>query len=70
VSVHDTLRAYTATAARQVFLEDRIGTLEVGKLADIVAWDRDLYGVPVDELQEVRAILTVMNGRIVYRATE
>jgi len=68
VSVHDTLRAYTATASRQVFLEDRIGTLEPGKLADIVAWDRDLYGVPVDELKEAKAILTVMNGRVVYRA--
>lgn len=68
VAIHDTLRAYTATAARQVFLEDRIGTLEVGKLADITAWDRDLHAIPVDELREVRAILTVMNGDIVYRA--
>ena len=68
VSVHDTLRAYTATASRQVFLEDRIGTLEVGKLADVVAWDRDLYKVAVEELKEARAVLTVMNGRVVYRA--
>ena len=66
VSVHDTLRAYTATASRQVFLEDEIGTLEVGKRADIVAWDRDLYAIPVDELKEVRARLTIMNGRIVF----
>ncbi len=68
VSVHDTLRAYTATASRQVFLEDRIGTIEVGKLADIVAWDRDLYAIPADELKEVRAILTMMNGDVVFRA--
>ena len=70
VSIHETLRAYTATAARQVFLEDRIGSIEVGKLADIVAWDRDLYTASVDELKETRAILTVMNGRIVYRADD
>ena len=68
VSVNDTLRAYTATASRQVFLEDEIGTLEVGKRADIVAWDRDLYAIPVDELKEVRARLTIMNGRIVFEA--
>jgi len=70
VSVHDTLRAYTVTASRQVFMEERIGTLEVGKLADVVAWDRDLYGTPVDDLKEARAILTVMNGKVVYRATQ
>ena len=68
VGLHDTLRAYTATAARQVFMEDRIGTLEVGKLADIVAWDRDLHATPVNELKDVYAILTLMNGDIVYRA--
>jgi predicted amidohydrolase YtcJ len=69
VGIHETLRAYTATAARQVFLEDRVGTLEVGKLADIVAWDRDLYATPVDALREVTAILTLMNGEVVFRAT-
>ena len=70
VSVHDTLRAYTATASRQVFLEDEIGTLEIGKRADIVAWDRDLYAIPVDELKEVRAILTLMNGKVVFEADQ
>ena len=67
VPIHDTLRAYTATAARQVFLEERIGTIEVGKLADIVAWDRDLYAIPLGELKKARAILTLMNGAVVYR---
>jgi len=68
ISVHDTLRAYTATAARQVFLENRIGTLEAGKLADVVAWDRDLHAAAPESLAEARAILTIMNGRVVYRA--
>jgi len=68
ISVHDTLRAYTATAARQVFLEHKIGTIELGKLADIVAWDKDLYSIPVSELKEARPILTLMNGEVVYRA--
>lgn len=68
IAVHDTLRAYTATAARQVFLEDRIGTLEVGKLADVAAWDRDLHAAAPESLAEARAVLTLMNGRVVYRA--
>lgn len=69
VSIHDTLRAYTATAARQIFLEDQVGTLEVGKRADIVAWDRDLYSVPVDELKEARPVLTLLNGQPVFQAS-
>ena len=68
VGIHDTLRAYTRTAARQVFLDDRIGTLEVGKLADVVAWDNDLHAIPVDALKDVAPLLTIMNGRTVYRA--
>ena len=67
VSIHDTLRAYTATAARQLFLEDYVGTIDVGKRADIVAWDRDLYSIAVDDLKDVKAVLTLMNGRVVHR---
>ena len=68
ISVHDTLRAYTIVAARQVFLEDKVGSIEEGKLADIVVWDRDLYSIPVEELKEVQPVLTLMNGEVVYRA--
>lgn len=68
ISVHDTLRAYTIVAARQVFLEDKVGSIEEGKLADIVVWDRDLYSIPVEELKEVQPLLTLMNGEVVYRA--
>ena len=68
ISVHDTLRAYTIVAARQVFLEDKVGSIEKGKLADIVVWDRDLYSIPVEELKEVKPVLTLMNGEVVYRA--
>ena len=69
ISVHDTLRAYTIVAARQVFLEEKVGSIEEGKLADIVVWDRDLYSIPVEELKEVMPVLTLMNGEVVYRAS-
>ena len=41
VDIHAALRSYTVWAARQLFLEDRIGSLEVGKDADIAVWDRE-----------------------------
>ena len=70
ITVHDALKSYTSWAARQVFLEDKIGTIEAGKYADLVVWDRDPYAVPTEELKDMKALLTVMNGEIVHRATE
>ena len=69
ISVHETLRAYTINAARQVFLEQKVGSIEEGKLADIVLWDRDLYSIPVAELKDVKPVLTLLNGEVVYRAS-
>ncbi len=69
ISAHDVLKAYTNVSARQVFMEDRIGSIEVGKLADIVAWDSDPYSIPAEELKDMRPVMTLMNGEVVYRAT-
>jgi predicted amidohydrolase YtcJ len=68
VDVHTALRAVTIWAARQMFLETKIGSIETGKYADFAVWDRDLYTIPTDSLKEMRALLTVFNGRIVHRA--
>jgi predicted amidohydrolase YtcJ len=70
VDLQASLRAYTATAARQVFMEDLIGTIEVGKLADLVVWDRQLYAVATQELKDVQALLTLMGGKEVFRAAD
>ena len=43
LTIQEALRTYTIMAARYVFMENRIGSLEPGKYADIVVWDRDLY---------------------------
>jgi predicted amidohydrolase YtcJ len=67
VDIHAALRSYTIWAARQLFLEDRIGSLEVGKDADIAVWDRDLYTIPSDDLKDIRCELTLFKGKVVYR---
>jgi predicted amidohydrolase YtcJ len=69
VDVHAALRSYTASNARLLFLEDRIGTLEVGKDADIAVWDRDLYAVPAAALKDLHCELTMIAGTIRYRAS-
>ena len=65
--MHEALRSYTAWAARQLFLEDRIGSIEVGKDADIAVWDRDPYGIATDQMKDMRCDLTLFKGRVVYR---
>ncbi len=68
VDVHTALRSYTAWAARQLFLEDKIGSIEPGKEADIAVWDRDPYTIPADELRNLKCELTLVQGRTVYAA--
>ena len=67
IDIKTALRSYTAWAAHQMFLDDRIGSIEVGKDADIAVWDRDLYTVPTDALKDLRCELTLFRGRIVHR---
>jgi hypothetical protein len=68
VDVHVALRSYTSAAAPLLFLEDRIGSLEVGKRADIAVWDRSPYRVATAALKDLHCELTLVDGRIVYRA--
>ena len=67
ISVRDALKSYTTWAAHQVFLEDKIGSIEAGKYADVVVWDRDPLTVSTDELRDMKALLTLMNGKVVHR---
>ncbi|HTS49995.1 MAG TPA: amidohydrolase [Bryobacteraceae bacterium] len=68
VDIHTALRSYTAWGARQMFLENKIGTLEVGKRADIAVWDRDLYAVPSGQIKTLKCLMTLVNGEVVYSA--
>jgi predicted amidohydrolase YtcJ len=68
VDARTALRSYTIWAARQLFLEDRIGSLEIGKEADIAVWDRNPYAIPPDDLQHLRCELTLLSGRVVFDA--
>lgn len=70
LDIHTALRSYTAWAARQMFLENKIGSLEPGKRADIAIWDRDLYNVPTNQLKDLKCLMTLFDGEVVYTATD
>jgi len=47
-------------------MEDRIGTIEPGKLADLAVLDRDYFTVPDSDLARIRSVLTIVGGRVVH----
>jgi hypothetical protein len=60
------LRAFTIEAARAGFMEQEIGSLEVGKLADFIVLDRDIMQVPDGEIPAVRVVQTWVGGKRVF----
>jgi predicted amidohydrolase YtcJ len=64
----DTLiRGFTINAAYQLHMEDEIGSLEVGKLADMVVLDQNLFEVDAYRIHETEVVLTMMDGELVYQ---
>jgi hypothetical protein len=49
-------------------MEDKIGSIEAGKLADLVVLDRDYFTVPDEELKRIRSVLTLVGGNPVHDA--
>ena len=66
VTVIEALRAYTRGGAYSVFEDERRGSLEPGKIADVVVFDRDLLTVPLEQVKDTQVLLTIKNGRVVF----
>lgn len=66
LSREDALRIYTINGARVAFWDDRIGTLEPGKLADLAVLSDDIMRIPEDHIPETRVLATLLAGRPVH----
>ncbi len=66
ITVDEALSAYTRDGAYAMFAEKDIGTLSVGKLADFVLIDKDLFKIPPPEIRDAKVLMTVVGGTIVY----
>jgi len=64
----EALIAHTRSNAYLFFQENSLGSLEVGKQADLVVLDRDYMTVPVAEIKHIHPTLTVVGGRVVFSA--
>ncbi len=66
IDIRTALESYTIWAARQLFLESEIGSLEAGKQADIAVWDRNIYKIPTAQLKDLRCEMTLVGGAVVF----
>src|SRR5665213_1513907 len=64
----DALIAHTRKNAYLVFQENSLGAIQPGKLADLLVLDRDYLTVPADQIRNIKPVLTMVGGRIVYDA--
>ena len=62
----EALRTFTRGNSWFLRMEDRLGSIEAGKLADLAVLDRDYFTIPDGEISRVRALLTIVDGRIVH----
>jgi predicted amidohydrolase YtcJ len=62
------LRAYTLDAAYASYTEDELGSIRPSKLADLVVLSEDVFSIDPAKIHEVQAVLTIFDGRVVYRS--
>ena len=65
--MEEVIRGYTINGAYAEFAERVKGSLEVGKMADIVVLDRDLFSIPPEELLDTKVRMTICHGRVVFK---
>lgn len=69
ISVEETVRAYTVGSAFAEFQDGVKGTITPGKLADLVVLSRDIFKIEPEDIEKVKVVLTMLDGRIVYEST-
>lgn len=67
VSVEDAIDAYTINSAYAEFMEDRLGRIKPGYLADIVLLDKDIFTCPEQDIKDILPVMTMTGGQIVYK---
>ncbi|MDL2295428.1 amidohydrolase family protein [Lachnospiraceae bacterium OttesenSCG-928-E19] len=66
LKIYEMLKAWTIGGAKNLSMEEQMGTLEEGKFADIAIFDRNLLSVKPQEAKEAKVMMTIMDGEVVY----
>ena len=64
----EALSLFTRSNSWFLRMEDRIGSIERGKLADLTVLDRDFFAIPDAQIKEIRSVLTIVDGRVVHNS--
>ena len=67
ITVEQALKAYTLGAAYARFSEDRLGSLEAGKEADLAVLSQDIFSVAHEELGKTHVVMTMVGGKTVFK---
>lgn len=68
ITLHEAIYANTLAAAYQIRLDQKVGSIEVGKLADLIVLDRNLFETKPHEVHRAKVMLTMMNGKVRHEA--
>lgn len=68
ISVAEAVDAFTRGGAFALFRDSKIGSLEVGKLADLAVLSQNIFAVPIDQIDRTTVTLTMVGGNVVYEA--
>jgi hypothetical protein len=66
ISLDDAIKGYTTGGAYAEFAEKDKGTIQSGKLADIIVLDKDLFKIPAEQFMDVKVVLTIVGGKVVH----
>jgi len=69
ITVEQAVKAYTFGSTYARFSEDRLGTLEKGKEADLAVLSQDIFSAATGDLAKTQVVMTMVGGKVVFTAT-
>ena len=67
MTLPDMIASFTINGAYANFMETETGSIEVGKKADLVVLERNLFDIPTEEIGDVNVLMTMFEGKVVRR---
>ena len=66
-SIEEVIKSYTINAAYIMRQNDKVGSIEIGKYADLIVLDQNLFQIPINQIAQTKILLTLLGGEEIYR---
>lgn len=67
ISREQAVKCYTINGAISIGMERKLGSIEVGKYADLIVMDKNLFTIPIEKIKDIKILTTIVNGEIVWK---